>query len=143
MSPIAAHVSLVSRGEWSGDPVLADKVNASEVRIMKGYEPIEIHGKNNVTGLTVRETSTGEEHHLEVEGVFIEVGLAAGSDFVLDLLETNARGEIHVDRQLETGLRGVFAAGDVNDGPDKQVIIAAAEGARAALAAFNYLVHQV
>ena len=58
------------------------------------------------------------------------------------LLETNGRGEIRVDRHLETGVRGVFAAGDVNDGTEKQVIIAAAEGAKAALAAFSYLVHQ-
>ena len=70
-------------------------------------------------------------------------GLAASSDYILDLLETNERGEIHVDRALETGVRGVFAAGDVNNGRDKQVIIAAADGAKAALAAFNYLVHQV
>jgi len=70
----------------------------------------------------------------ERDGVFIEIGLAAGSDYALDLMETNARGEIHVDRELETRVRGVFAAGDVIDvidGRDKQVIIAAAEGAKA------------
>ena len=142
MSGIASHVYLVSRGEWSGDAVLQDKVNASSVEVLKGYSPKEIHGETKVTGLSLIQRGNGEEHRVEVDGVFIEIGLAASSDYALDLLEANQRGEIHVDRELETGLRGVFAAGDVNDGRDKQVVIAAAEGAKAALAAFNYLVHQ-
>lgn len=64
----------------------------------------------------------------DVDGVFVEIGRSPGSDFALDLLETNERGEIRVDRDLDTGVWGLFAAGD---------------GARAALAAFNYLTHQV
>ncbi len=143
MSGMATAVSLISRGEWSGDAILHDKVNASEVVVLKGYEPIEIHGEDRVSGLDVRNRDSGEEQRLEVDGVFIEIGLAASSDYVLDMLETNGRGEIHVDRDLDTGVRGVFAAGDVNDGVEKQVVIAAAEGAKAALAAFSYLVHQV
>lgn len=143
MSPVAQEVTLVSRGGWSGDAILQDKVNASDVAILKGYEPQEVHGDDKVTGFSVKHRDSGEIRRLDVDGVFIEIGLAASSDYVLDILETNGRGEIHVDRQLDTGVRGVFAAGDVNDGSDKQVIIAAAEGAKAALAAFNYLVHQV
>ena len=143
MSGIAAHVRLISRGEWSGDAILQDKVNASSVEGMVGYEPTRIHGEERVTGLTVTNRETRVSSRIEVDGVFVEIGLAASSDYALDLLEANARGEIHVDRELETGVRGVFAAGDVNDGREKQVIIAAAEGAKAALAAFNYLVHQV
>lgn len=142
MSGIASDVTLVSRGEWSGDAILQDKVNASSVNIMKGYEPAEIHGADKVEGLSLKQRESGEEKRLDVDGVFVEIGLAASSDYVLDLLDANQRGEIHVDRDLETGMRGVFAAGDVNDGRDKQVVIAAAEGAKAALAAFNYLVHQ-
>jgi len=142
-SGIAAHVSLVSRGDWSGDAILQDKVSASDVAVLKGYEPTAIHGEAHVTGLTLTRREDGSTHRLDVDGVFIEIGLAASSDYILDLLETNERGEIHVDRALETGVRGVFAAGDVNNGRDKQVIIAAADGAKAALAAFNYLVHQV
>jgi alkyl hydroperoxide reductase subunit F len=143
MSGVAAHVSLISRGNWTGDAILQDKVNASGVEVLKGYEPSEIHGREKVTGLTIKSRKEGAVRDLEVDGVFVEIGLAASSDYVLDLLESNSRGEIHVDRELETGMRGVFAAGDVNDGRDKQVIIAAAEGAKAALAAFNYLVHQI
>ncbi|MCP3867796.1 MAG: glutaredoxin 3 [Gammaproteobacteria bacterium] len=142
MQAIASHVTLVSRGKWSGDLILHDKVNASGVEILQGYEPLEIQGEAKVTGLSLRNRDSSETHQLDVDGVFIEVGLAASSEYALDVLETNTRGEIHVDRRLETGLRGVFAAGDVNDGTEKQVIIAAAEGAKAALAAFGYLVHQ-
>lgn len=142
MSGIASHVSLVSRGEWSGDRILHDKVNASGVEILKGFEPVEIHGDSRVDGLSVKDRSAGDVHRLDVDGVFIEVGLAASSDYALDMLEANERGEINVNRELETGLRGVFAAGDVNDGVEKQVVLAAAEGAKAALAAFGYLVHQ-
>ena len=142
MSGLAAHVSLISRGEWTGDTILQDKINSSAIEVMRGFEPTEIHGDQRVTGLSVKKRDTAEERRLDVDGVFIEVGLAASSEYALDLLATNGRGEIHVNRDLETGVRGVFAAGDVNDGREKQVVVAAGEGARAALAAFSYLVHQ-
>ena len=114
------------------------------VEVLKFHKPIEIHGKDQVNGLTLEDTQTGETKTLDdVEGVFIEIGLFPASDFVLDILDTNDRGEIIVDRHGKTGVRGIFAAGDVTDNRDKQVIISAGEGARAALAAFEYLVRQV
>jgi len=67
----------------------------------------------------------------------------AKANFLLDLVETNERGEVKVDRHGQTGVRGIFAAGDATDGHDKQIVIAAGEGAAAALAAFEYLVKQV
>jgi alkyl hydroperoxide reductase subunit F len=69
--------------------------------------------------------------------------LYPNTDFLLDLVETNERGEVKVDRHGQTGVRGIFAAGDATDGHDKQIVIAAGEGAAAALAAFEYLVKQV
>lgn len=143
MSGLAAEVSLISRGEWSGDEILQDKVNTTNTKVLKGYEPVEILGTEKVNGLTIRHRDSGESSDLELDGVFIEIGLAASSDYALDLLETNQRGEIHVDRDLDVGVRGVFAAGDVNDNSEKQVVIAAAQGAQAALAAFSYLTHQI
>jgi len=80
---------------------------------------------------------------LEVGGVLIEVGLAPNSGFVLDLVETNQRGEIRVDRDGDTGVNGIFAAGDVTDIRFKQIIISAGAGAHAALAASDYLMRQV
>ena len=91
----------------------------------------------------MRNVQTGEIRRLDVDGVFIEIGLFPNTDFAIDLLETNERGEIRVDRHGGTGIRGVFAAGDVTDNRDKQIVVSAGEGARAALAAFDHLVKQV
>lgn len=142
MSKLASSVTLISRGEWSADIILQDRVKTASVTVMKNFVPVEIHGESSVTGLDIKDKTDGKLHSLNVDGVFIEIGLAASSEYALDLLETNAQGEIHVEHNLETGVRGVFAAGDVNQGLEKQVVIAAAEGAKAALAAFSYLVHQ-
>ena len=144
MNGVAKKVYLVSRGEWSGDDILQDKVAAAKgVETFKHYQPMEIHGKDRVEALTVKNLQTDELCRLDVQGVFIEIGLFPQTDFALDLVETNERGEIKVDRHGQTGVRGVFAAGDATDGRDKQIVIAAGEGAKAALAAFAYLVAQV
>jgi alkyl hydroperoxide reductase subunit F len=144
MDGVARQVYLVSRGEWSGDEILQDKVSAAKrVEILKFHQPVEIHGKDKVEGFTVKNLQTGEPRRLAVDGVFIEVGLFPQTDFALDLIETNERGEIKVDRHGQTGVRGIFAAGDATDNHDKQIVIAAGEGAKAALAAFEYLVKQV
>ncbi|MBM4255793.1 MAG: glutaredoxin 3 [Deltaproteobacteria bacterium] len=144
MDGIAKQVFLLSRGEWNGDEILQDKVRAAKrVEALAGYQPVEIHGSDRVTGLTIKRTETGEIRRLDVDGVFIEIGLFPNTDFVLDLVETNERGEIKVDRHGATGVRGIFAAGDATDGHDKQIVIAAGEGAKAALVAFEYLVKQV
>jgi alkyl hydroperoxide reductase subunit F len=144
MDTVAKRIYLVSRGEWTGDEILQDKVAAAKrVEVLKNHQPVEIHGQEKVTGLTVTNLDTGETRRLDVDGVFIEIGLFPNTDFVLDLVETNERGEIKVDRHGRTGVRGIFAAGDATDSHDKQIIIAAGEGAAAALAAFEYLVKQV
>ena len=144
MDGVAKKVYLVSRGEWTGDEILQDKVTAAKrVEALKCHQPVEIHGQERVEGLTVKNLQTGETRRLDVEGVFIEIGLFPNTDFVLDLVETNERGEIRVDRHGQTGVRGIFAAGDATDNHDKQIIIAAGEGAKAALAVFEYLVKQV
>jgi len=144
MDGVAKKVYLVSRGEWTGDEILQDKVAAAKrVEVLKHHQPVEIHGKERVEGLTVKDLQTGATHRLEVQGVFIEIGLFPQTDFLLDLVETNERGEIKVDRHGQTGVRGIFAAGDATDSHDKQIVIAAGEGAKAALATFEYLVKQV
>lgn len=144
MSGIAAKVYMVSIEDWNGDLILEDKVKtATNVEILTYHQALEIHGKERVTGLTLKDLKTGNVKRLDVRGVFIEIGLFPNSDFALDLVETNELGEIKVDRDGDTGVRGVFAAGDVTDNREKQVVVAAGEGARAALAAFEYLLMQV
>jgi alkyl hydroperoxide reductase subunit F len=143
MSGIAKKVHVVSRGPWSGEEWLRDKAaSAPGVRQLIGYEPVEILGDEVVDRLVIREIETGKVRTLLVDGVFIEVGLSPNSDLVLDLARTNKRGEVIVDEWGDTGVRGVFAAGDVTANKDKQIVIAAGEGAKAALAAFDYLISQ-
>ncbi|MCB1857793.1 MAG: glutaredoxin 3 [Gammaproteobacteria bacterium] len=142
MAGIASKVYLIARGEWSGETILQDKVATLGIETLRGYRPVRIAGNASVECLEVESQNDGGSKQLDVEGVFVEIGLSPNSDYALDLLETNGLGEIRVNRSMETGMRGVFAAGDVTDGPEKQVVIAAGEGARAALAVFDYLVHQ-
>jgi len=143
MSGIAKKVYVVSRGEWGGDEVLQDKAGSARgVKKLTGYEPLEILGHEVVEKLVLRSLRSGKQRPLKVDGVFIEVGLSPNSDFMLDLAHTNQRGEVVVDAMGDTGVRGVFAAGDVTATKEKQIVIAAGEGAKAALAAFEYLITQ-
>lgn len=143
MSGIAKKVYVVSRGAWSGDEVLEDKAgSAPGVKKLTGYEPLEITGHLVVERLVLKNLKNGKGRTLKVDGVFIEVGLSPNSDLLLDLAHTNQRGEVVVDAMGDTGVRGVFAAGDVTATKDKQIVIAAGEGAKAALAAFDYLITQ-
>ena len=144
MAGVANRVYLVSAGDLSGDAILQDKVTAdARIEVLTHYRPAAIHGDDRVTGLTVENPGSGESRHLQVDGVFIEIGLSPNSDFALDLLEANHRGEIEVDGKGHTGIQGIFAAGDVTDDQSKQIVIAAGSGASAALGAFEYLVSQV
>lgn len=144
MNGIASKVYLVSTSDWSGDEILQDKVRSAEnVTTLTNHQPLEIKGEGSVTALVVNDKSTNEEKILDLNGVFIEIGLYPNSDFILDLVETTERGQIKVDQKGYTGVRGIFAAGDVTDNKENQIIVAAGEGASAALSAFNYLVTQV
>ncbi|MCZ7664533.1 MAG: glutaredoxin 3 [Thermoleophilia bacterium] len=143
MDGVARRVTLISRDDWTGDHVLQDKVSMSATEVLKYHEPVDIRGSDKVTGLVVKSTKTGTSRTLPVDGVFIEVGLYPNTDLALDLLDCNERGEIKVDAHGQTGVPGIFAAGDAIDTHDKQIIMAAGQGARAALGAFEYLVKQV
>ncbi len=143
MNWVARNVFLISRTEWNGDPILQDKVRSAKgVESLTIYDPVKIHGSQQVEGLEVKDLQTSQVRMLNVQGVFIEIGLYSNTDFVLDLLDTNGRGEIKVGRHGQTGISGVFAAGDVTNIHDKQIVIAAGAGANAALGAFEYLVTQ-
>ena len=106
MDGIARKVYLVSRGEWTGDAILQDKVNTSR-RVVKlhNHEALEISGNDVVERLRVRDRGSGKERKLKVDGVFIEVGYFPNSSFVLDLLKTNEAGEVQVNEFGDTGVR--------------------------------------
>ena len=140
---IARKVYLVSLTPLTGDPLLQDKVSGyPHVEILTEYKTTRVLGSSVVEGITVESLKTGNARVLHVEGVMIEIGLFPNSNIVIDTLEINHQAEIVIDKQCRTGLAGVFACGDVTDVPFKQVIVAAGEGAKGALAAYDYLINQ-
>ncbi len=140
MIKIAEHVYLVSLTPLTGDPILIEKVkNAPNLTIFLEYEVLEIKGETRVTGIKIRDLKTKEVKELAVGGVFVEIGLMPNSDLVRGLANLNQRGEIEVNCANETGVPGLFAAGDATNVPEKQIVVAAGEGAKAALQAHRYL----
>jgi alkyl hydroperoxide reductase subunit F len=103
------------------------------------YDTVEVLGEQQVTGLRGRSRLDQSERPLIVDGVFVEIGLLPNTAFVRDVLELNAYGEIVIDCQTRTGVPGVFAASDVTHVRDKQVLVTAGEGVKAALRAHEYL----
>jgi NADH-dependent peroxiredoxin subunit F len=135
---IAKHVYIINIAPaLSGDAIMREKVSESKiVTVLNDTQVTAVLGDKFVTGIKVKGRS-GEET-LPVQGVFVEIGLIPNSDFAKGI-EKNPLGEIKVNCHNETNLPGVFAAGDVTDVPEKQIIIAAGEGAKATLSAFRYL----
>lgn len=137
----ASEVYLITDEQITADQVLADRVrSAPKVRICENRRVLEIQGGRFVEALRVKELS-GSEETIKVQGVFIEIGLIPNAEFLNDLVK-NDRGEIQVDCRCRTNLEGVFAAGDVTDVPEKQIIIAAGEGAKAAIRCWEYLIER-
>lgn len=140
LASIAKEVTVVEfMPDLKGDQVLQKKLAGySNVRILKNTQSLEINGDGaKVTGLQIRNRTTGEEELIELDGVFVQIGLSANSDIFKDHLSVNRIGEIEVDAHCRTNIPGVYAAGDVTTVPFKQIIIAMGEGAKAALSAFE------
>ncbi|NCO65764.1 MAG: thioredoxin-disulfide reductase [Candidatus Aquicultor secundus] len=138
---IAKTVNIVSIAGWSADPIIQERVlHAPNVGIYKGYDLTAIEGHNFVEGIKIKARKTGEEVELAVRGVFFEIGSAPSSTPVKDLVELDEKQEIIVDCSNKTSIPGLFAAGDVTSVPQKQIIVAAGEGAKAALSAYDYVI---
>jgi alkyl hydroperoxide reductase subunit F len=137
---VAEHVYLVSLTPLTGDQVLIDRVKgAGNLTMFLEHEVVEINGDNLVDGIKIRDLKTKQERELQVGGVFIEIGLMPNSDLVKGVAALNRVGEIEVNCNNETNVPGLFAAGDVTNVPEKQIVVAAGEGAKAALQAHRYL----
>lgn len=140
MLKIAEHVYLVSITPLTGDKILIDKVkDAPNLTIFLEHEVVEIEGEKQVEGIKIRDLKTKEEKRFSVGGVLIEIGLIPNSEPFKDILPLNRYGEIVVNSANETGIPGLFAAGDVTNVPEKQIVVAAGEGAKASLQAHRYL----
>jgi alkyl hydroperoxide reductase subunit F len=140
MVKIAEHVELVSVTPLTGDTILIEKLsNAKNLRTFLRHQIEEILGEDHVEGIVIKDLRTGEHKKLDATGVFIEIGLVPNSDMVRSLIKLNQSDEVPVNCSCETEIPGLFAAGDVTTVPEKQIVIAAGEGAKAALQAHRYL----
>lgn len=140
LAHIGEKVYSIARNPWRADVATTEKAEKEpnlEKRI--GYTVTEILGDKTVEGLRIRNNSTGAEEELKVQGVFVEIGLDPNSEFVKDLLPLNEWKEIVVDCMCHTNVPGIYAAGDVTNVHEKQIVVAAGEGAKAALSAYEYL----
>lgn len=122
------------------DKVEQEKIKAaSNIKILFNVQVKEIQGDKFVTGLIYHDKISKEEKRLSVEGVYVEIGSVPLSNFAKNVVELNKEEEIKIDHKNRTSCSGIFAAGDVTDVSHKQIIIAAGEGAKAALSASEYL----
>jgi alkyl hydroperoxide reductase subunit F len=111
------------------------------VSVLTGVQTTEITGDGRkVDGLVYRERATGAEHRIALAGVFVQIGLVPNTEWLRGTVELSKHGEIIVDERGATSLPGVFAAGDATTVPYKQIVIAAGDGAKAALSAFDHLI---
>ncbi|AGA57346.1 NADH-peroxiredoxin reductase [Thermobacillus xylanilyticus] len=142
LAGIAAHVTLFEfMPELKADQVLQDRLySLPNVTVHKNAQVKEITGSSKMEGITYIDRATGEEHHLAMDGVFVQIGLVPNTEWLEGVLERTRMGEIVVDSRGATAIPGVFAAGDCTNSAYKQIIISMGSGATAALSAFDYLI---
>lgn len=140
LAKVANHVTIVHRSSFRADKVLIEQLNkAQNIKVHLETQIKEIVGDDAMTGILVLDKKNGEESVINADGIFIEIGHVASSNIFKDMLELNEHGEIIVDEKNRTNIPGIFAAGDITQVPYKQIVIAVSDGAKAALAANEYL----
>jgi alkyl hydroperoxide reductase subunit F len=141
LAGIVKDVTLFVRSKMKADPVLQERVKTlSNVTIIENAQITEITGTDKVNGISYVDRESGENHHVELQGVFVQIGTIPNTEWLADSLELNQQGEIIVDHSGATSIPGVFAAGDCTNSKYKQIIISMGTGATAALGAFDYLI---
>lgn len=142
LAGIVGHVTVFEfMPELKADDVLQKRLySLPNVTVHKNVQVNSITGTDKVNGITYTQRDTNAEHHLELEGVFVQIGLVPNTDWIGDSLELTRYGEVVVDNHNATNMPGVFAAGDCTNTPYKQIIISMGSGASAALGAFDYLI---
>ncbi len=142
LTKIASSVALIVRSDLRCDEVYVARAEELGVRFYLRHEVTALHGEAALTGITIRDRNTGKETLLDVTGLFLAIGLVPNTGFIGDLVALNEQGEIVVDENNHTSVPGVFAAGDATCVRAKQIIVAAGEGAKAALEAHEYLLSE-
>ncbi|MGE4429387.1 MAG: alkyl hydroperoxide reductase subunit F [Sphingobium sp.] len=145
LAGLVAQVTLIEfDSELRADAVLQRKLHSlPNVTVITSAMTTEVLGDGDkVTGLSYKDRNSGDTHHVELEGIFVQIGLVPNTEWLKGDIALSQRGEIEVDARGATSLAGVFAAGDVTTTPYKQIVIAMGEGSKAALSAFDYLIRQ-
>lgn len=142
LAGIVKHVTVLEfMPELKADQVLQESLyKLPNITVIKNAQTKEITGTDKVNGLTYMDRVTEEEHHIELDGVFVQIGLIPNTEWLEGSVERNRFGEIIVDERGATNIPGVFAAGDCTNSAYKQIIISMGSGATAALGAFDYLI---
>lgn len=141
LAKIDCKVDLIElQDKLMGDDYLQDRVyNNDNISVYTSTTVDQIIGEDKLQSVVIKNVEDDSTKELDVDGLFIEIGLIANSDFISDIVELNKQKEIKINNKNETGVEGIWAAGDVTDIMDKQIIISAAEGAKAALRVNQYL----
>ncbi|HEY6640797.1 alkyl hydroperoxide reductase subunit F [Povalibacter sp.] len=143
LAGIVSHVTLIEfDSKLRADEVLQRKLRSlPNVRVILSAQTTEVHGAaGKVNALSYRDRASGDSHRIELEGVFVQIGLLPNTDWLKGTVGLSNRGEIEVDARGQTSLPGVFGAGDATTTPYKQIVIAMGEGSKAALSAFDHLI---
>ncbi len=143
MAGVVKHVTVLEfMPELKADAVLVKKLySMPNVTVHTNAQTTEITGAaGKVNGLQFKQRDSGELHNVPLEGVFVQIGLVPNTEWLKETVERSKFGEIVIDARGATNVPGVFAAGDCTTVPYKQIVIAAGEGAKAALSAFDYLI---
>ena len=143
LAGIVAHVTLLEFDhQLRADAVLLEKLRSlSNVTVLLNAQTTEVVGDGKqVTGLVYRDRPSGDPHRIDLEGIFVQIGLLPNTDWLEGTAALSRRGEIEVDARGQTSVPGVFAAGDCTTVPFKQIVIAMGEGAKASLSAFDHLI---
>lgn len=142
LAGITNHVTVFEfMPELKADSVLLNRLNSlTNVTVLKNVQTKEFTGTSKIDGITYVERDTNEVKHIDVDGIFVQIGLVPNTEWFNDTVEKNKLGEIVIDNHGSTNIPGIFAAGDCTDSPYKQIIISMGTGATAALSAFDYLI---
>ncbi len=140
LSKWASRVTVIQRSSFRANEILLKQMYAnSKIDYMLQTQILEVHGQTSVEGLTILDKQTNQKSYFKTDGLFIAIGMNPNTKYIKDFVKLNEFQEVLVNEKHETNIPGLYAAGDMISQPHKQIIIAAAEGAKAAINANHYL----
>ena len=142
LSAWAHHITVVHRSQWRADAIILERLKKiPNLTIYLEHQLLSVEGKTMMEGVWMLDKATQKKRYLKADGLFVQIGLLANSQIVKDLVQVNPKGEVIIDSQFMSSVPGLFACGDVTITPFKQIVIAVGDGAKAALAIQQYLIH--